>query len=60
MKDDVVIRVERVGKKYLIGHQSERERYTALRDTLSRNARNFVRTVGDIIQGRAMVAGETW
>ena len=32
---DVVIRAEGLGKKYLIGHQAERERYTALRDVLA-------------------------
>jgi lipopolysaccharide transport system ATP-binding protein len=31
---DTVIRVENLGKKYIIGHQRQ-ERYTALRDTIS-------------------------
>ena len=31
---DVVIRAEGLGKKYLIGHESQRERYTALRDVI--------------------------
>ena len=30
---DTVIRVENLGKKYIIGHQKQ-ERYTALRDVL--------------------------
>ena len=34
MSDDVVIRVEGLGKKYLIGHEAERERYVALRDVI--------------------------
>ena len=33
---DVVIRAEGLGKKYLIGHEAERERYTALRDVIAR------------------------
>lgn len=32
---DIVIRAEGLGKKYLIGHQTERERYTVLRDVLA-------------------------
>jgi hypothetical protein len=36
MADDVVISAERLGKKYLIGHAAERERYVALRDVLVR------------------------
>ena len=33
--NDVVIRAEGLGKKYLIGHEAERERYTALRDVIA-------------------------
>ena len=40
MDSDVVIRAEGLGKKYVIGHESERERYTALRDVIGRSARN--------------------
>ena len=36
---DVVIRAEGLGKKYVIGHQGESERYTSLRDVLARGAR---------------------
>lgn len=59
MAADVVIRAERLGKKYLIGHQSERESYIALRDVISRTARNFARTAGDILRGRPMVMGDS-
>lgn len=58
MANDVVIRAEGLGKKYLIGHQAERERYTALRDVIARSARNFKRSVGDLLGGRANVAGD--
>lgn len=37
---DVALKVENLGKKYIIGHQN-RERYTALRDVLTNQARNF-------------------
>ncbi|MEB3189652.1 MAG: polysaccharide ABC transporter ATP-binding protein [Snowella sp.] len=37
---ETVIRVENLGKKYVIGHQKQ-ERYTALRDVLAEKARSF-------------------
>ena len=37
---DTVIAVESLSKRYLVGHQSaRRERYTALRDVIGREAR---------------------
>ena len=59
MPDDVVIRAEGLGKKYLIGHAAERERYVALRDVLARGARNLWRKTADMARGRAIVAGDT-
>ena len=39
---DIVITAENLSKRYLVGHRSaERERYTALRDVLAREARNL-------------------
>jgi len=58
MTADVVIRAEGLGKKYIIGHQAERERYVALRDVIARNARNFWRTAADIARGRPNVIGD--
>jgi hypothetical protein len=43
MAGDVVIGAEGLGKKYLIGHVAERERYVTVRDMLARVARNFWR-----------------
>src|SRR5713101_8070655 len=57
MADDFVIRAEGLGKKYVIGHEAERERYTALRDVLARGARNTWRKAVDLARGRAIVAG---
>jgi len=37
--NNVVIKAENLGKKYLIGHQIERGRYMALRDVLVQNVR---------------------
>jgi lipopolysaccharide transport system ATP-binding protein len=59
MSGDVVIRAEGLGKKYIIGHESERERYTALRDVVIRTARDAWRRTADMARGRAIVAGDT-
>jgi lipopolysaccharide transport system ATP-binding protein len=59
MNTDIAIRVEGLGKKYLIGHEAGRERYTALRDVIGRTAKNWVRTATDVLRGRAIVTGDT-
>src|SRR5437879_9663304 len=59
MADDVVISAEGLGKKYLIGHAAERERYVALRDVLVRGAHNLWRKTADMARGRSFVAGDT-
>jgi lipopolysaccharide transport system ATP-binding protein len=56
---DIVISVENLSKRYLIGHQtSQRERYTALRDVIGREARNFVRKAADLFHGRQIIQGD--
>ncbi|MBD2124683.1 ATP-binding cassette domain-containing protein [Trichocoleus sp. FACHB-262] len=43
---DTVIRVENLGKKYIIGHQQQgRSRYTALRDVLADGAKSVSRRI---------------
>jgi lipopolysaccharide transport system ATP-binding protein len=59
MADDVVIRAEGLGKKYMIGHAAERERYVALRDVLARSARSAWRKTADMARGRAILGGDT-
>src|SRR5579863_101569 len=59
MSADVVICAEGLGKKYLIGHQSKRERYLALRDVIDRAARNIVRSAGAMLRGRPIVSGDS-
>jgi lipopolysaccharide transport system ATP-binding protein len=55
---NTVITAENLSKSYLIGHQSaERERYTALRDVIVREARNFARKAFDFVRGRQIVQG---
>jgi lipopolysaccharide transport system ATP-binding protein len=56
---EIVISVENLSKRYLIGHQSaEREQYMALRDIIGREARNFVRKATDLVRGRQIVQGD--
>jgi lipopolysaccharide transport system ATP-binding protein len=55
---DVVIRAEGLGKSYLIGHEAEREHYTALRDVLARGARSLARSAAGLLRGRQIVAGD--
>jgi lipopolysaccharide transport system ATP-binding protein len=53
------IAVENLGKRYFVGHQNrERERYTALRDVVSRNVRDLVRKTRDVLRGRQIVQGD--
>ena len=59
MMGDVVIRAEGLGKKYIIGHEAERERYVALRDVLARAVRSAWRRTADMARGRAIVSGDS-
>jgi lipopolysaccharide transport system ATP-binding protein len=59
MSGDVVIRAEGLGKKYVIGHQAVRERYSTLREVVGSRANALVRTASDMLRGRAIVAGDT-
>ncbi len=55
---EILIQAEGLGKKYIIGHQAQRERYTALRDVLMRGARTFARKASDLVHGRAVIEGD--
>jgi lipopolysaccharide transport system ATP-binding protein len=55
--EDIVIRAEGLGKKYIIGHETEREPYTTLRDVAARTARNVWKRAVDAARGRAIVRG---
>lgn len=56
---DIAIKVENLSKSYLVGHQAQpRERYTALRDVIVRNAKSLARKTRDIVQGRPIVLGD--
>jgi lipopolysaccharide transport system ATP-binding protein len=55
---DVVIRAEGLGKKYIIGHETRRESYTALRDVIARGAQNILRKARDMVHGRPIIEGD--
>ena len=58
---DAMITVENLSKRYLLGHKSGEEgvyRYTALRDVIGREARNFARKAVDVFRGRPVVQGD--
>ena len=59
MTEDVVIRAEGLGKKYLIDHHAEQARYVALRDVLMRGAKTVKNKASDILHGRTSATGAT-
>jgi lipopolysaccharide transport system ATP-binding protein len=57
--DKTIITVEDLSKSYLVGHESvHARRYTALRDVIAREARNFARKAADLLHGRQIVEGD--
>ena len=58
---DKAILVENLSKRYLIGHRSSAGglyKYTALRDEIGREVRNFARKARDVFRGRQIVQGD--
>lgn len=56
---DFIVSVEHLSKRYLVGHRAaERERYTALRDVISREFRGLGRRAADLVRGRQIVEGD--
>ena len=55
---EIAISVENLSKSYLVGHNAERESYTALRDVLARHGKNFLRKTCDMVAGRQIVQGD--
>ena len=54
--------VENLSKRYLIGHRFSSSgghyKYTALRDVIGREFRNFARKAADVVHGRQVVQGD--
>jgi lipopolysaccharide transport system ATP-binding protein len=57
MSNDLIVRVEGLGKKYIIGHEAERD--ATLRDVVAQGARNLWRKTNDMARGRSVITGET-
>lgn len=57
MSNDVMIRAEGLGKKYVIGHQSQ-ERVPTLRDAMVRSLIQFGRGATDILKGNPIIGGD--
>src|SRR2546430_5528055 len=56
---NAVIIAENLSKSYIVGHRSaQRERYTALRDVIAREAHNFARKSIDLLRGKQIVQGD--
>jgi len=60
MDADIVIRAEGLGKRYVIGHQAETERYLVLRDVVTRTAQSAWRKTADMLHGRVIVSGSSF
>lgn len=52
------ITVSGLSKRYLIGHNRKRERYTALRDVVARNLKAMARTARDMATGRQIIQAD--
>jgi lipopolysaccharide transport system ATP-binding protein len=56
---ETIIAVENLSKRYLVGHRTAQgERYTALRDVIVRETRNFTRKAIDVVRGRQIIQGD--
>lgn len=60
MSENAIV-VENLSKRYLIGHRFSAQgqyKYTALRDVIGREVRNFARKAADVVHGRQVVQGD--
>lgn len=55
---EAVIKVEHLGKKFIIGHQGT-ERYTALRDVVANNAKGMIRRAKQLVRQQKTEAATT-
>lgn len=52
---DTVIRAEKLGKKFVIGHYDQRDMF---REVIASGVRNFWRKGADLLRGRAIIEGD--
>jgi lipopolysaccharide transport system ATP-binding protein len=55
---DIVIRAERLGKKYIIGRHAQNDSYLALRDVLMKNAKSVWSKTRDLLRGNPVIQGD--
>jgi lipopolysaccharide transport system ATP-binding protein len=55
---DLAIKVQNLGKSYLIGHQLHRRREDSFREMLGRETRGLIRRTRDLLDGRQIVQGD--
>jgi len=56
---EIIVTVEKLSKRYLVGHQIVRDyQYTMLRDVISREVRTFARKTTDFLRGRQIIQGD--
>ena len=53
-----VIKVENLGKKFIIGHQ-KKEKYTTLRDVLANNVKGLIRRTRELAKSNYQVEADT-
>jgi lipopolysaccharide transport system ATP-binding protein len=57
---EFAIRVENLGKCYLVGHNVKRaEGYVSLRDVLARSVKNVAKKTHDMLSGRPVIPGDS-
>jgi lipopolysaccharide transport system ATP-binding protein len=56
---DIVIKAENLGKKYMIGHQSQRDSYSTFRDVMMQNAKTLWNKTKDLAKGKEIIQGDT-
>jgi len=54
---DTVIRAEKLGKKFIIGHYDQRD--TMFREAMMRRARNFFRKGAELFRGQPIIEGDS-
>jgi hypothetical protein len=57
MSDEVVIRVEHLGKRYRLQHQQQRQRYTALRDVLADKTKSVGKRLWSVLRPPTAAGG---
>jgi len=55
---DTIIKVEHLGKSYMIGHKQKKEKYTTIRDTILRNLKTTAKKTRGLLRGE-LIEGDS-